>query len=120
MLLGTQVFAQANTKGKSKAESHIQTETPSFPRFLSYPTSHKKPIRLDSGNPKEDKEVHALRLQHWYFIFDQAGYVQRYGKLPQSLPEGLSPAQYSQNPPQGAFSADLERYMDKVSGDSGQ
>ena len=111
LLWTSQLSAQATTKGNNGNASTVVSEIPAFPKFIGYPTSHQKPVLLDSGNPSTDRELFRYRLQHWYFIFDQDGYVMRYGKLPQALPDGLTPLQYSQNPPEGAFSADLEKYM---------
>lgn len=88
-----------------------QPAPPAYPKFISYPTSHQKPVLISSGNPESDKALYDLRLQHWTFIFDQKAYVSKYGALPGNLPGGVSAEAYAKNPPAKAFSADLERKM---------
>lgn len=83
---------------------------PVYPRFISYPTSHRKPTLIPNANAQLAQEIHELRLQHWYFIFDQAEYVSRYGPLPTNLPGGMTPADYAAHTPIEAFNEDLERY----------
>lgn len=119
--LGSQVFGQSiNTAPGITPADDARGNTgvvagalapPTYPKFISYPTSHVQPTFIDSGDPAGDQLLHDLRLQHWYFIFDQAEYQNRYGSLPNNLPEGLTPSQYAASPPSSAFSADLEEHF---------
>lgn len=92
---------------------------PVYPKFLSYPTSHSKPPFIDSGSPASDQLLYDLRLQHWYFLFDQGEYVQRYGALPENLPGGVTASEYASNPPARSFSQDLEDYINGNATQSG-
>ena len=87
-------------------------EPPQYPKFLSYPTSHKKPPYVDNEDKELANLIYHLRLQHWYFIFDQEAYKKKYGPLPTDLPYGLTPREYAENTPTRAFSEDLERYIE--------
>ena len=114
--VNTQVVPNGQTNGGQSVGSTdgiVQgaLAPPSYPKFLSYPTSHTKPPFIDSGDPANDQIVHEMRLQHWYFLFDQKQYIQRYGALPTNLPGGVKPREYADNPPIRAFSQDLEDYI---------
>lgn len=103
---------QRSTASNQKA---VVTAPPVFPKFLSYPTSREMPLKIETGNATEDQLLYDLRLQHWYFLFDQVGYVAKYGPLPSHLPGGVSPKDYAKNPPSRAISADLERKFAEMS-----
>lgn len=85
---------------------------PNYPKFISYPTSHKKPPYIDNEDKELARLIYELRLQHWHFIFDQETFKRKYGPLPTTLPGGLTPREYAQNTPTSAFSEDLERHIE--------
>lgn len=125
-------FGQVNSNSPSigKSATHVEPPVqgvvqgalapPSYPKFLSYPTSHAKPPFIDSGDPANDKVVYEMRLQHWYFLFDQDEYVRLYGALPGNLPGGVSPEDYASSPPNRSFSQDLEDYMNGNASPAGE
>jgi hypothetical protein len=106
---------QAMQKSAPSTEKLAVSAPPVYPKFLSYPTSQDMPRKIDSGNASEDQLLYDLRVQHWYFLFDQNGYVAKYGPLPTHLPGGVTPKEYAKNPPSRAISADLERKFAEMS-----
>ena len=108
------VKQQQQAADQARANANLQgaAAPPVYPKFISYPTSHKKPPYIDNEDKELARLIYDLRMQHWYFIFDQNTYRKKYGALPTNLPDDLTPAEYAQNPPDGAFSQDLERYIE--------
>lgn len=106
---------KAMQQSPASSQKVTASQPPVFPKFLSYPTSREMPRKIDSGNASEDQLLFDLRVQHWYFLFDQVGYVAKYGPLPTHLPGGISPKDYTKNPPAHAISQDLEKKFAEMS-----
>lgn len=70
------VFTQSNTTAADK------TDPWPYPEFMRYPVTTLKPEFYDSGNPERDKRHFENTTQHWHYLYDKDGYIQKYGPLP--------------------------------------
>ncbi len=67
-----------------------------YPAFMKYPvTEQKKPELKNTNNKDWDITVYNNEMQHWYYLYDKKGYVEKYGPLPdltnKKVPEGNTP-----------------------------
>lgn len=140
LLFGNAVFGQDNSNGgaqgdKSKAQFDSRqffnptnggdqkgvsapTEEPPTPpenwgsyQFLAIPTSHSMPVTGSTREGAMSSELFEARMKHWLLIYNQSEFEAKYGALPEKLPNGYTPQEYSAHPPSSAFSDDYERFV---------
>lgn len=64
-----------------EGKAHLYS-TEHYPNFMKYQVTEKKPVLHETGNNDSDFNQYRNELQHWYFLYDKKGYVEKFGTLP--------------------------------------